>query len=115
MLSTQEFQKAYSLFLGKAWSSSDNYAAAQKNPIATLNNAGFDIPQNAKVQLINAGSGGNMAEQYNMYKNGFSSSTFEITLPSTPPVNVKIAGTPANAAMDIDAPCCCCCPSCTCT
>ncbi len=115
MLSAKEFQKAYSLFLGKAWSSGDNYASAQKNPVASLNGAGFDIPQNATVALSGAGSGGNMAEQYDMYRNGFISNSFNITLPATPPTNVKIAGSPETATMDLDAPCCCCCPSCTCT
>lgn len=112
--SEQEFQKAYSIFLGKAWSSASNMAMAKAHPVAALNEAGFQLPADAKVNLSDIGGYSDMNVGYSMYQVGAKTGSYNIVLPQAPPSQGHIVNPESLKANDTTV-CCCCCPCCSCT
>lgn len=110
----KSFQKAYSKFLGKAWTSASNMALAKANPVAALQDAGFDMPKGAVVHLHGIDGYGSMQDQYAMYQVGLKTEQFSIALPESPPSKSHIVDPTSMQADDVTV-CCCCCPCCCCT
>ena len=115
MVATEaDFQKAYSVFLGKAWSSASNMAMAKADPITALNAAGFSISPDAHVSLAPVQGYANMDDQFNMYQIGQKTGNYSIVLPEAPPSVGHIVDPNSMQANDVSV-CCCCCPCCSCT
>ena len=112
--SEKEFQRAYSIFLGKAWSSASNMALAKVNPVAALNSAGFQIPSDSKVILTSIEGYSNMGDGYSFYKIGEKTGSYHIVLPEAPPSQGHIVNPDTMEANDVSI-CCCFCPCCCCT
>lgn len=110
----KSFQKAYSIFLGKAWTSESNMSLAKADPASALQAAGFDIPDGAQVTLHGIDGYGNMEDQFNLYQVGLKTGNFAFSLPSAPPSKGHIVD-PNTMKADDTSYCCCCCPCCSCT
>ncbi len=110
----KSFQKAYSIFLGKAWTSEANMSLAKADPIGALNSAGFDIAAGSNVDLHGIDGYGSMESQYDMYQVGLKTGSFSFSLPSAPPSKSHIVD-PTTMVADDTSYCCCCCPCCSCT
>ena len=108
------FQKAYSIFLGKAWSTASNMAMTKADPVDALNDAGFSIQTGANVNVTGIDGYGSLQDQYNLYLVGEKTGNYTISLPASPPSTAHITHAETGLAEDVSV-CCCCCPCCCCT
>lgn len=140
MLTLKEFQKSYSMVLGKAWASEANMADLMANPLKVLNASGFKLPEKSEVTIKQSGKPENtsysgLTELYKSYEVGLKTNKFMFYVPSAKPMFLHSGGVAmAKKSTGVGVKkgsigtknipivvkgetsyCCCCCPCCTCT
>lgn len=110
----KSFQKAYSILLGKAWTSASNMAMVKADPVAAMEDAGFELPKGSTVTFHNIEGYGSLEDQFKLYQIGLKTEQFNVALPDSPPSKGHIVD-PGTLKADDTSYCCCCCPCCSCT
>lgn len=106
----EQFKRAYSQFIAKAWSDPNYFNEAKADPAAVLAEAGVSLIDGAHVHLIYPTGHADIAKQTADWEEGNKSGSYQFVLPAAPPSSTHISN-PNKIAAD-DTYCCCCCPSC---
>jgi hypothetical protein len=118
MVDRQEFVRAYTQVLTKAWTDPSYRAQVNSDPKQALEEVGLDTG-GATVQVVDTTQGaGDLDEQVRLFEQGVESGQVKLYVPDSPPADaeeLKGVRLDAEAASDDVTVCCCCCPCCTCT
>jgi hypothetical protein len=121
MSDRSQFLKTYGNLVGRIWDNEGIIDQLNANPIAVLNEYGFDIPADATVNLIfrELNTDGSPDTQAEMFEEGAKTGIYNVVIP-TKPEGVDLSELPLQEeVLDLmagGAGCCpcstCCCPCC---
>jgi hypothetical protein len=107
------FVHNYSKVLVHAWTDKAYNAQLHDDPVSVLNEAGFNLPANANVEITSATGAPDLSAQVDAWNAGESSGNYVLYVPDKPQLGVEESKDPSGLAQDTY--CCCCSPCCTCT
>ena len=126
MTERNEVLKNYANLVANVWEDDQVLDDLKAEPKRVLNNFGFNIPQDAEVNLIlrQPNPEGTPDTQVDMYLEGENTGVYDIIIPLRPdgmdlediPLQDEVLELVAGGAVGGDAnttSCCCCCPCCS--
>lgn len=124
MLERNEVSRNYGNLIASVWEDDSILPALRAEPHKVLNGYGFDIPADAKVNLIvrDLDSNGSPDTQVDLYNKGKETGVYDLVVPLRPegmdlqdiPLGDDVLELVAGGEAMI-AGCCCCCPCCCCS
>lgn len=115
----------YRNFVGQVWENPSLIESLKADPVATLNEHGFAIPEGSTVNLIfrELNVEGNPETQADNFEEGDKTGVYNVIIPTKPegfdpadmPLDEEILELMAGGIDQVAAipPCCCCCPCCS--
>jgi hypothetical protein len=107
------FVHNYSKVLVHAWTDKAYNSQLHEDPVSVLNEAGFNLPSNATVEITSATGAPDLKAQVDAWDAGKASGNYVLYVPDKPQLGVEESKDPSGLAQDTY--CCCCSPCCTCT
>jgi hypothetical protein len=116
--------RSYGQFVGRIWDDPSIIEELKANPVAVLNDSGFDIPADATVNLIfrELNLDGNPDTQVDLLAQGETTGVYTVIVPAKPenydpselPLHEEMLDLMAGGTMQGEAvaACCCSCPCC---